>query len=164
MGRGRLKFHEAQGWCGQPQWKCKDWTFLLDCGRGDESKDSREVLEKGGWGVQVRGWGSQRMKIAPGHDKKKKKGLIIGILIPLFLSVPTFLYCLRPVISSFFFIPHRLCFSFISSTISQETPTLLFFNFHQFAATSSWMWWVQERKLWPQAGGGIRAQGQMSAW
>lgn len=28
--RGRWNFHEAAVRCRQPQWKCKDWTFLQD--------------------------------------------------------------------------------------------------------------------------------------
>lgn len=67
------------------------------------------------------------MKIAPGHDKKKKKGLIIGILIPLFLSVPTFLYCLRPVISSFFFYsPPALFFIYFIHYLTGNSYSVIF--------------------------------------
>lgn len=37
-------FMRRSGWCGQVQWKCKDWTFLQDCGWGDGDKDSHERL------------------------------------------------------------------------------------------------------------------------
>ena len=94
MGRGRWNFHEAQGWCGQPQWKCKDWTFLQDWGRVDASRDSRgargwgegeagEGLGESGSGNSLWMWGGM-----------KRTGFIAGILISalLFFSHPLVLF------------------------------------------------------------------------
>lgn len=109
-GEGDESFMRRRAGVGNHNENAKIELFSRTAGGVMRVKTAGRCLRKGGLGGGVRGWGSQGMKIAPGHDKKRKKGLIIGILIPLFLSVPTFLYCLYPVISSFFLFPTGFVF------------------------------------------------------